>query len=246
MNDKEMIDFLFNSKWIYTKYTNKWGEEINESKLNPNFVFARDYTKVLYTVDDLLKAYNKLTTQKFHDKNNKSYTFGRMMSLVNQTDGSIPEQDKFFYKFPETEFIKFNDAITNFYDKVVLFVLEQNYKTPSENYNYYSMSDILNLDKKTVVKILKNPNSWDSFKGTGGIWVVLGDLKTTYSELNKKQNLEDCCHIKTTKKYTTRPGPPYSANEPCCKGKQKVGNDSNIYISTESKNGIWIWKKIKN
>ena len=54
----------------------------------------------------------------------------------------------------------------------------------------------------------------------------------------------DCCHIKTTKKYTERPGPPYPANEPCCRNKQKIGNDSKVYMSVQSKNGVWRWKKV--
>lgn len=54
----------------------------------------------------------------------------------------------------------------------------------------------------------------------------------------------DCCHIKTTKKYTTRPGPPYPANEKCCQNQIRYGNNGLLYISKKAKNGIWRWTKI--
>jgi hypothetical protein len=44
-----------------------------------------------------------------------------------------------------------------------------------------------------------------------------------------------------TKKYSTRPGPPYPANIPKCKGKIMVGNDGREYESKMSKNGVYRW-----
>lgn len=54
----------------------------------------------------------------------------------------------------------------------------------------------------------------------------------------------DCCHKMDTKKYRERPGPPYPANEPCCQGINKIGNDGLVYISKVTKNGIWKWSKV--
>lgn len=47
-----------------------------------------------------------------------------------------------------------------------------------------------------------------------------------------------CVEVKN-KKYQTRKGPPYHANE--CKGKTKKGNDGRTYVSSPDKNGIYKW-----
>lgn len=44
-----------------------------------------------------------------------------------------------------------------------------------------------------------------------------------------------------TKKYTERPGPPYSAQD--CKGRYEIGNDGYTYQSVAAANGIYRWKK---
>jgi hypothetical protein len=49
------------------------------------------------------------------------------------------------------------------------------------------------------------------------------------------------CVEQFTKKYTSRPAPPYPANE-CCYSV-KTGNDGRRYISTPNKNGICTWKR---
>ncbi len=46
-----------------------------------------------------------------------------------------------------------------------------------------------------------------------------------------------------TKKYVSRPSPPFSANVWC--GKTKKGNDGSMYRSTQNSNGVCTWKKIK-
>lgn len=50
------------------------------------------------------------------------------------------------------------------------------------------------------------------------------------------------CVMQTTKKYLTRPSPPYPAND-CC-GKKKTGNDGFQYISEPNAMGICAWKKV--
>jgi len=51
-------------------------------------------------------------------------------------------------------------------------------------------------------------------------------------------------HSKTLKKYKNRKSPPYPANGVNC-GKKMIGNDGNMYISTQNKNYTCIWKKYK-
>lgn len=49
------------------------------------------------------------------------------------------------------------------------------------------------------------------------------------------------CKKQTSKKYTSRPSPPYPANE-CC-GQVKTGNDGLKYMSVEAANGVCRWVK---
>jgi hypothetical protein len=48
--------------------------------------------------------------------------------------------------------------------------------------------------------------------------------------------------MQTTKKYLTRPSPPYPANK-CC-GKTMTGNDGSKYIAAQNAFGICAWKKV--
>lgn len=48
------------------------------------------------------------------------------------------------------------------------------------------------------------------------------------------------CDVQTQNKYTSRPSPPYPANE-CC-GEQKRGNDGRMYVSVRNARGICAWK----
>jgi len=48
------------------------------------------------------------------------------------------------------------------------------------------------------------------------------------------------CTRQTDKKYTSRPSPPYPANE-CC-GMEMEGNDGRMYVSKRDKHGVCRWK----
>jgi hypothetical protein len=48
--------------------------------------------------------------------------------------------------------------------------------------------------------------------------------------------------MQTTKKYLSRPSPPYPANK-CC-GKTMTGNDGAKYIAAQNAFGICAWKKV--
>ncbi len=47
------------------------------------------------------------------------------------------------------------------------------------------------------------------------------------------------CELQTTKKYMTRPSPPYPANQ-CCT-QVKTGNNGQMFLSKEFKNGVCRW-----
>jgi hypothetical protein len=61
----------------------------------------------------------------------------------------------------------------------------------------------------------------------------------------KKEKKERGCTEQYNKKYTTRPSPPYPANE--CKGYTKIGNDGQFWKSTfqrrsPSVGDVYTWK----
>ena len=59
----------------------------------------------------------------------------------------------------------------------------------------------------------------------------------------KKSVKKRGCTLQTTKKYSTRPSPPYPANE--CKHYHMFGNDGNRYRSVGNKNGVYTWKRVQ-
>ena len=50
------------------------------------------------------------------------------------------------------------------------------------------------------------------------------------------------CVMQTTKKYISRPSPPYPANK-CC-GQIMTGNDGSKYESIQKTTGMCAWKKV--
>lgn len=59
------------------------------------------------------------------------------------------------------------------------------------------------------------------------------------------QPAEKFCDYQFGKKYQTRPGPPFPANDPGCRGLIKKGNDGFMYESVLNKRKIYTWKLIK-
>ena len=52
------------------------------------------------------------------------------------------------------------------------------------------------------------------------------------------------CIRQFTAKYASRPGPPFPANEPGCRGKLAEGNDGLWYESRPDNRGVHTWKKM--
>lgn len=66
--------------------------------------------------------------------------------------------------------------------------------------------------------------------------------KSPKKSKKKNQTSSSDCKKSSQKKYRSRPGPPYPAQN--CKNKSKKGNDGNKYKSKPNKNGIYRWVKI--
>jgi hypothetical protein len=49
------------------------------------------------------------------------------------------------------------------------------------------------------------------------------------------------CRRGSAKKYSSRPSPPYPAND--CPGMTRYGNNKELWLSTPDKNGVHHWKK---
>ena len=71
----------------------------------------------------------------------------------------------------------------------------------------------------------------DESKGGPGKW---SSKKPIVGKKNKTLKYKD--------RYKNRPSPPYPANDWC--GKNKKGNDGNMYISKKNKNGVCRWVKM--
>lgn len=56
------------------------------------------------------------------------------------------------------------------------------------------------------------------------------------------KRLRSVCKRSFTKKYRTRPGPPFPANKPGCKNTIKLGNNGKRYVSAKKSNGVFAWK----
>lgn len=69
-------------------------------------------------------------------------------------------------------------------------------------------------------------------------WITKKTSVTKKSNVTKKTSVTK---KNETKKYKDRPSPPYPANDWC--GKNKKGNDGNMYTSKPNKNGICRWVK---
>lgn len=65
---------------------------------------------------------------------------------------------------------------------------------------------------------------------------------TTVSSTRDSPMGDSCKNMSHLKKYSTRPSPPYSAND-CC-GQTKKGNDGKMYISVPNIKGICYWRKV--
>lgn len=196
-------------------------------------------------MDNLLKEYNKLNDKLYYNKENTKYSYSDMIKLMGNLKDSFSEQNKFAEKFDKLEFLHFKQDIDDFIKKVKFFSTKgTRIYSASDTFDFFSMYNILLFDKQKVINIIEKPESWASFSDSNfqdNLNHIFWLLNQTYKEMG----LDDCCHMKTTSKYLNRPGPPYAANELCCRGNQKVGNDSNVYISVNSKNNVWRWKKIK-
>ena len=79
--------------------------------------------------------------------------------------------------------------------------------------------------------------------GGGGFWSFLpfiggGDTKSEPKSAAVKK-MHRGCQIQTSEKYTSRPSPPYPANE--CKGSRRKGNDGQWWKSKPNVKGVHRW-----
>ena len=125
------------------------------------------------------------------------------------------------------EYGTWKDGSSVYKDKVGFYIVDINEK--DENYKKYLKNwkpvgdNLLYLDK------------------TKGIWTT---KKPTANKTKKKHNNTSKNNSKNSAtKYANRPSPPYPANDYC--GKNKRGNDKNMYTSKKNKNGVCRWVKIK-
>jgi hypothetical protein len=95
-------------------------------------------------------------------------------------------------------------------------------------------------------------NKGEEYKKYLKKWKPTGDYEPLYLDKSKKKWITQkkwiiqnpkLNKLKNKTKKLNRPSPPYPANDYC--GKNKKGNDRNMYISTKNKIGICRWVKLK-
>jgi len=134
---------------------------------------------------------------------------------------------------PTIEYGTWKDGSSVYKDKTGYYVVDINEK--GENYKKYLKNwkpvgdNLLYLDKTKGKWNIKKPNANKNKQKSK-------NNKQT-NKLTNKQSTK-----KNTTKYANRPSPPYPANDYC--GKNKRGNDKNMYTSKENKNGVCRWVKI--
>ena len=77
---------------------------------------------------------------------------------------------------------------------------------------------------------------WESIKRKDGVY--------TWRRLKKQTKASNSCRKQSSSKYKRRKSPPYEARD--CKGKEMKGNDGTIWISSEKKDGSYMWKRSKS
>lgn len=127
---------------------------------------------------------------------------------------------------PTIEYGTWKDGSSVYKDKIGYYIVDINEN--DENYKKYLKNwkpvgdNLLYLDKSKGKWTTKKPNANKTKKKS----------KNTTKDSSKKNKT----------KYANRPSPPYPANNYC--GKNKRGNDKNMYNSKENKNGVCRWVKI--
>jgi len=91
---------------------------------------------------------------------------------------------------------------------------------------------------------MKKPKKTTTKKSGGGFWSFLpfiGGGSDTKSETKSvaTKKVHRGCQVQTSEKYTSRPSPPYPANE--CKGSRRKGNDGRWWKSKPNAKGIHRW-----
>jgi hypothetical protein len=125
------------------------------------------------------------------------------------------------------EYGTWKDGSSVYKDKIGYYIVDINEN--DENYKKYLKNwkpvgdNLLYLDKKK--------GKWTSKKPS------LNKTKKISKNTNKQNTKNNAT------KYLNRPSPPYPANDYC--GKNKRGNDKNMYTSKKNKNGVCRWVKIK-
>ena len=109
-------------------------------------------------------------------------------------------------------------------------------------------SSIFKDSKGYYIIHVTNKGKGEAYKKYLKHWKPLPDTKLLYLNKTKKKwsfTKPKKNNTTKTKKYnnrsTSRPSPPSSANKNC--GKTMKGNDGNMYISKQNKNGICRWQK---
>jgi hypothetical protein len=119
------------------------------------------------------------------------------------------------------------------------------------NIEYGTWKDGSSIFKDTKgYYIIDINNKGEEYKKYLKNWKPTGEYEPLHLDKSKnkwitqKKRVTQNIKLKNKTKRLNRPSPPYPANDYC--GKNKKGNDGNMYTSTKNKLGICRWVKIKS
>lgn len=176
---------------------------------------------------DFLRAFRKIEKMNQNDQFETHFDLFRNSYLKYSSIPAIKSGKKKVYVIPPQHYNrvelldKNHDNLPYFYD------IDGNAVTGSGS-DVYLVADEKALDR--ALKILNSKKS------------VRKSRKSVRKSRNVKKSVRKSrkCSRQKTKKYTSRPSPPFPANE--CKGMYKKGNNGKRYLSVADVNGNYRWR----
>lgn len=178
---------------------------------------------------DFLRAFRKIEKMHQNDEFATHFDLFRNSLLKWSSIPSIRDGKKKVYVIPPQDYNSVELMDKNHQDIPYFYDYNGNAVTGSGG-DVWIVADEKSLDR--ALKILNKRKSVKRNKKS---------TRNTRKSVRKNNlNKSTKCTKQTTKKYTSRPSPPFPANT--CKGLYKKGNDGRRYLSSIDVNGVYRWR----
>lgn len=214
---------------------------LNEAKM----IIRKCLRTIIYTQDLWFLATNFRLERGFQALQMSIDQMKQLFNLVNITEQSLKGYFGISGHFSNNNVYIHNGIIFNLTNEGRLaiqnLINEQIHQHVHEwnNHIFTAMIPLPNgINHHAHVEGRKGRKKSKSLKRTAGKRKQTKNKRNTRRQTTKKRG----CTLQTSKKYTSRPSPPYPANE--CKQYHMFGNDGHRYRSVGNKNGVFTWKRV--